>query len=94
MNEWTALTIASFSLMVADVELTQSCLRRQLCREGNPLVPTGRAKIYAMQIPITAGIAYLSWRWRKGGRRYWWMPQVGISAAHGVGISYGLRFQW
>ena len=94
MNEWEVLTVVSFASLVADIELTQACLRARTCREGNPLVPTRRGRVYALQLSTHTAIAYLGWRLRKGGARWWWFPQASITAAHGVGIGFGLRFQF
>ncbi len=94
MDEYWILTGIVFAATVADVELTQHCLARGTCHEGNPLVPTGRGKMYAVQLPITAAVSYLGWQLRRGKARYWWVPQVGVTTAHGVGVGFGLRFVW
>ena len=85
-----ALTVTSILTTVADVELTQRCLQRGECREGNPLLPTKRWKVYAVQVPLTLGLNYLAYRWKK--KRVWWVPQVSLIVGHGVGVSFGLRW--
>lgn len=93
-RKFVALTVASVLTAVADVELTQRCLRSGRCREGNPLMPTGRWRAYAVQAPLTLGATYLAYRWKKKGVRYWWVPQLSLSAGHGVGVAFGVRFVW
>jgi hypothetical protein len=94
-GRFVALTVASVLLTVADVELTQRCLRSGRCHEGNPLVPTtSRAKLYPLQLGLTAAHSYLGYRLKKKGSRWWWVPQLSLSAGHGVGVAFGVRFVW
>ncbi len=93
-SSFWSLTAATIATTVADVELTQHCIRARACREGNPLLPTDRKKVYAIQIPLSVGLSYLGYRLRKDGFRYWWVPQVALISAHGTGIGFGLRFVW
>lgn len=86
------LTSMSLALTVADIELTQHCIHRGVCREGNPLIPSARAKVYPMQLGLTVGYAYLAYRFRKRGVKTWWAPQIALSAGHSIGIAFGLRF--
>ena len=88
------LTAATIATTVADIELTQHCIHAGTCQEGNPLLPSDRKKVYAVQLPLVVGVSYLGYRWRKDGNKYWWLPQVGVIAGHGVGIGFGLRFVW
>jgi hypothetical protein len=88
------LTGATIATTVADVELTQHCIRAGTCHEGNPLLSADRKRAYAVQIPLAIGASYLGHRWRKDGFKYWWVPQTAIVAGHGVGIGFGLRFVW
>jgi hypothetical protein len=85
---------ATIASTVADVELTQHCIRAGTCQEGNPLLPTDRKKVYAIQIPLAVGVTYLGHRLYQRGSKYWWVPQAAVVAGHGVGIGFGLRFVW
>lgn len=93
-NFWL-LTGVSVGLTVADIELTQHCIHKGMCHEGNPLVPTtSRAKLYPLQFGLTAAQSYLAYRLKKKGAKGWWLPQFSLSASHGVGVAFGLRFVW
>ncbi len=89
-----SLTGATVVTTVADIELTQHCIRAGTCQEGNPLLPSDRKKVYAIQLPITIGVSYIGHRWHKDKFKYWWVPQAAVIAGHGVGIGFGLRFVW
>ena len=91
------LTAATIATTVADVELTQHCIRAGTCQEGNPLLEPlmhSRKHIYAIQLPLAIGVSYLGYRWHKDDFKYWWVPQAAVVAGHGVGIGFGLRFVW
>lgn len=88
------LTGTTVATTVADIELTQHCIRAGTCREGNPLLPSDRKKVYAIQLPLAIGISYIGHRWRKDNFKYWWIPQAALISAHGTGIGFGLRFVW
>jgi hypothetical protein len=88
------LTAANYASAVADIELTQACLRNNTCYEGNPLLPSGRKEIYAIQMGLATLTSIISYRWMKDDSKYWYVPQVAIISAHGVGITFGLRFQF
>ena len=89
------LTGATVATTVADIELTQHCIRMGTCHEGNPLYPRlSHKQIYAVQLPIAIGVSYLGYRWHKDKFKYWWVPQAAVVAGHGAGIGFGLRFVW
>ena len=88
------LTAATIATTIADIELTQHCIHAGTCREANPLLPSGRKRVYAISLPIAVGVSYLGHRWHKDGYKYWWVPQAAVIAGHGVGIGFGLRFVW
>ena len=90
---WT-LTAATVATTVADVELTQHCLRAGTCREGNLLLPASRGKMYAIQLPLAAASSYVAYRLHRKQKRYWWVPQASVIAGHGAGIGFGMRFVW
>jgi hypothetical protein len=94
MEEYWILTAITLGVTVVDVELTQHCLANGLCREGNPLLPSNRGKVYAIQLPLAIGVSYIGHRWHKDGFKYWWVPQAAVIAGHGVGIGFGMRFVW
>ena len=88
------LTGATVASAVADIELTQHCISRDTCHEGNPLLLSGRKQMYAVALPIAVGISYLGHRMHKRGSKNWWAPQVAVIAGHSIGIGFNLRFVW
>ena len=86
-----ALASLNSALTVADIELTQNCLSTiPGCREANPLYGThpGRMRMYAINVPITAGINYLSYRVFTGKykTRLWALPQASLGVSHLAGV--------
>ena len=93
-KQFWILTAANYASAVADTELTQACMRSGTCHEGNPLLPSGRKKAYPVQLGISTITNIISYKLMKSGYKYWYVPQVAIIGAHGVGITFGLRFQF
>lgn len=88
---WTAIQVSS---MVADLELTQACIRARTCHEFNPLVGGRRWRAYAINIPLHALLARKSYQWKKHEDRgehkamEWWTVPLSGTTVHGVGIVY------
>ena len=89
-----AFTGATYATTISDIEVTQHCLHANLCREGNPLMPTDRKKLYPIQMGITTGVNALGYSMKKKGYKRWWIPQVALITAHSVGTGVGLKFIW
>ena len=70
---WSKPFIAAVALAgaatVADVETTEHCLRLPLCQEGNALYGPrpSRAKLYAINAPVTGVAIFLAYGLRKTG---------------------------
>lgn len=75
-------------LTIADLESTQRCLSNHTCRELNPMLPTSRVGMYAVNLPINAGAMYFAYRLKAGGHRNWWIVPALVSAGHGVGFAF------
>lgn len=94
---WTGMTVA---LTIADIELTQHCLHKHRCREGNPLLTGSRPRAYAIGLGTAAGFSYLGYRLKKkeelGESTFlrWWYPQLMLGVGHGGGIVGGFRLSW
>ncbi len=89
---WTGVAVG---LTLALIELTQHCIHRGRCPEGNPLIPTtSRGKLYPIQMGLTAVNSYLGYRLKKKGNKRWWLPQLSLSVSHGVGVAFGMRIVW
>ncbi len=93
-KKFWVLAAANYTSAVVDIELTQSCIYSLTCREGNPLLPSGRKKAYPIQLGISTVTNIISYKLMKSGNTHWYIPQVAIISAHGVGITFGLRFQF
>ena len=93
-KKFWVLAVSNYASAIADIELTQSCIHSLTCREGNPLLPSGRKKAYPIQLGISTVTNIISYKLMKSGNTHWYIPQVAIISAHGVGITFGLRFQF
>ncbi|HWR14414.1 MAG TPA: hypothetical protein VN577_06280 [Terriglobales bacterium] len=87
-KKFVALHALAMGLTIADIERTQSCLGNRTCRELNPLSPVSRTGMYAVNVPLNAGLMYLSYRLKASGKRTWWIVPAVISGAHGVGVGF------
>jgi len=78
-------------MTVADIELTQNCLATiRGCYETDPLYGTHptRMRMYAINVPINALVAYLSYKAMNGKRlsKVWSLPQLALTATHFGGV--------
>jgi hypothetical protein len=89
-REWIATAIHA-GAAVADVETTQHCLAARTCYEGNPLMPSSRAGMYAVDFGLVAGSAIIAHRMHKEGKAGWWVVPVSGIAWHGIGIGVTLH---
>ena len=80
------------AITVADIELTQHCLKHEMCREGNPLMSVKRKVVYPVSLGIAAAASYAGWKMRERGNSKWWIPQVSLIVTHSVGTGIGLKF--
>ena len=90
-RKFWALTVFSAAMTVADIELTQNCLATvRGCYETDPLYGTHptRLRMYAINVPINAAVAYVSYKALKGKRlsRVWAWPQLALTATHFGGV--------
>lgn len=91
-KKFLALTGIATALTVMDFEMTQHCLGNHTCRESDPLMPSSRAGMYASSAPVNAGLYYWSYRLKKKGKSYWWVPTAAAIASHAVGVGTNIRF--
>src|SRR5690242_11867732 len=85
-KKFLALTGIATALTVMDFEMTQHCLGNRTCVESDPLMPTSRAGMYASSVPVNAALYYWSYRWKKQGKRLWWVPTAAAIASHAIGV--------
>ena len=91
-KKFLALTGVATALTVMDFEMTQHCLGNRTCVESDPLMPASRAGMYASSLPVNAALYYWSYRWKKQGKRLWWVPTAAAIASHAVGVGTNIRF--
>ncbi len=97
---WLALGSA-VGLMVADIELSQRCIRAGVCREANPLLGQSRGRAYAVNAAILVPMTIVSYHLKKGqdmnrrkkGDIPWWVPPAVKGSSHiaGMAITLSLR---
>jgi len=76
----------------ADMELTQHCQNAGTCVELNPTIPRARWAKHAVNVPTNVGVMYWAYKWKKQGKRLWWVPPMVDIAVHAVGLGSNLRF--
>jgi hypothetical protein len=89
-KKFIAMSALAMGLTIADIERTQSCLNSHTCEEMNPTLPRSRAGMYAVNVPLNAGLMYLSYRFKSKGKKTWWIAPIAIAGSHLVGA--GFRF--
>lgn len=94
----------SLALTVADVENSHYALNKLGTIEANPVFGQhpGRARYYAICLPIFAVNTYLSYRYKREddamaaagirGHKYakWWVPSLANTVVHAVGVTVTL----
>lgn len=89
---------------VADIENSMYALKQPGVQEASPLYGShpGRARYYAIAMPVTGFMAYMSWRWKReddavraeGWGQHKWMhwhfPNDLMTAAHAAGVAITL----
>ncbi len=78
----------------ADMELTQACQNAGTCTEMNPTIPRARWAKHMVNVPTNAAVIYWSYRWKKQGKRLWWVPPLVDIGVHAVGLGSNIRFSW
>jgi hypothetical protein len=94
---WLAVGTAC-ALAVADIELTQQCIQRHVCREANPLLGQSRQRAYAVNAAILVPMTIWTYHLKKDQNRNggakgdisWWLPSVIKSGSHVTAIGVTL----
>ncbi|MFZ1087208.1 MAG: hypothetical protein WAN35_19770, partial [Terracidiphilus sp.] len=94
-RKFVALSGTYFAAGMLDSELTQLCIRGGTCVEGNGWMPKSQVGQIGVTVGMGAGNALLAYELRKHHSRLWWVPTTVGIAAHGYGISTGVKyFEW
>ena len=82
------LDTALASTAIVDVATTQHCIQVGTCREGNPLLPSNTAGMYAVAMGLTAA-PILGGHWlHKRKSKAWWVPAAVGIAVHSAAIGW------
>lgn len=83
------LLFAAVGTAVLDVESTQSCLQRNTCIEGNPLLSNNRWNQYGLKVAIFTPL--FIWNYKSSSYVPKWII-VGTASSQGVIGALNLRF--
>ncbi len=78
----------------ADMEFTQACQDAATCKEMNPTIPRERWAKHMVNVPTNAAVMYWAYRWKKHGKKLWWVPPLVDIGVHAVGLGSNVRFSW
>lgn len=77
--QYTSVMGAMFTSSIVNVELTNKCLDQGTC-SWVPDAFQSRAAMYGAGIPAEIGIAYLSYKLKEHGHKWWYVPAVAVTA--------------
>jgi hypothetical protein len=86
---WT-LQGLMFASLVAAVETTQRCLNAGSCT-AIPVPFQSRTALYNLGVPVSVGIAVISYEMKKHGNHWWYVPPVITIAADCLLAIHGVR---
>lgn len=87
-KKFAAVSVLVMGLTISDLEKTQHCLAHGTCVEMNPMLPTSRAGMYAVNVPMNAATMYLAYRLKASGHKTWWIAPAIVTAGHLLGTAY------
>lgn len=58
---------------------------------ARPFISLPRPAYYASGAALSGGLTYLSHRWRKEGKRWWWVPEAAQIAVNGLCAIHNAR---
>lgn len=78
---------------VSDIEVTAHALQNPNCSEHSPLFGShpSRAKMYGISVPATAAYGVVGYLLKKRGVKLWAVPQLSLTAGHGIGSALSAR---
>ena len=94
-NKLLTLISLSYASAVYDTQTTMTTLRQcnRRCFEANPLMSPfvgSKASAYSATMGLTSLSAFATYRLKKSGARWWWVPLAATSAVH---IAAGIHNQ-
>jgi hypothetical protein len=79
-----------FGSVAAAVESTHRCLNAGSCT-AIPNALQSRSAMYSVGVPVSVGIAILSYEMKKRGNHWWYLPPAIVVAADSLLTVHGLR---
>jgi hypothetical protein len=70
-----------FASSIVAVEMTHRCIEAHTC-SFVPVPLRSRGALYGIGIPAEAGVAYLSYKLKQHGHRWWFVPALAVTAAN------------
>jgi hypothetical protein len=72
---------AMFASSIVTVEKTNTCIQQHTC-SFVPVAFRSRGALYGAGIPIELGIAYVSYKLKQHGHRWWFAPALAVTGAN------------
>ncbi|MGA9353196.1 MAG: hypothetical protein WBV46_05855 [Terriglobales bacterium] len=72
---------AMFASSIVAVEKTNTCIQQHTC-SFVPVAFRSRGALYGAGIPIELGIAYVSYKLKQHGHRWWFVPAFAVTGAN------------
>lgn len=80
-----------FGSSIADAELTTRCLISGACTAlPGPL--RSRATLYGVGLPIDVTVAVMTYRFKRSGRRWWFVPAAAVTAGNIIYSIHAVRY--
>ena len=94
-NKLLTLVSLSYASAIYDTRTTMTTLKRcnGRCFEANPLMSPfvgSKASAYSYTMSLTSLSAFATYRLKKSGAKWWWVPMAATSAVH---IAAGIHNQ-
>ena len=80
-KEYVGVMSAMFAASIVNIEQTHRCLQQHTC-SFVPVPVRSRAALYGAGIPAEVGIAYVSYKLKEHGHRWWFVPAALVTAAN------------
>lgn len=85
-RKYMALLGTMLAFSVVDAEETNKCFEAHTCA-FLPVLLRSRGALYGAGLPAAAGVAYLSYKLKDHGHRWWFVPFIVITAAN-IRVAY------
>jgi hypothetical protein len=80
-GKYVVVMSTMFASSIVNVEKTNKCLEERTC-SFVPVVFRSRGALYGVGISAEVGVAYLSYKLKEHGHRWWFVPAMVVTAAN------------